>query len=144
VGRSDVADGSPVQMAVGRNHEMTTCPRISCSSQPPHLLPSKDPSGSERAKVPYGCIEPSVESDAMGARIRQLARRIKQAAGRLIGYRRLERQGRVERGSGRARQRLDEARDDATDEVPPWSTDRPNAVTEMIGPRQNGRRTTQQ
>jgi uncharacterized protein YjbJ (UPF0337 family) len=79
----------------------------------------------------------------MGARMKQLTGRIKQAAGSLLGNRKLERQGRTERESGRARQRFDEATDKVTDRVGDVIHRSADAATDAMGPGQNGRRTTQ-
>jgi uncharacterized protein YjbJ (UPF0337 family) len=76
----------------------------------------------------------------MRARTKQLMGWIRQTAGSLLGNRRLERQGRIERRSGLARHRFDEATDRAADAI-----DRSiEASTDAMGPPQNARRTPQQ
>jgi uncharacterized protein YjbJ (UPF0337 family) len=74
----------------------------------------------------------------MGARIKQLKGRIKQIAGNLIGSRKLEREGRNERRSGRARHRFDEATDKAGDVIDGSA----EAATDAMGFGRNGRRRT--
>ena len=72
----------------------------------------------------------------MGTRIEQMKGWIKQAAGSLVGNRRLERQGRIERLSGRARQRFDEARDKVGDVIDRSA----EAASDAVRPGRNGRR----
>jgi len=74
----------------------------------------------------------------MGARIRQLKGRIKQAAGSLIGNRKLAREGRDERRSGRTRQRFDEATEKVGDVIDRSA----DAATDAMGQGRNGRRRT--
>jgi uncharacterized protein YjbJ (UPF0337 family) len=72
------------------------------------------------------------------ARMKQLMGQIKQAVGSLGGNRKLEREGRIKRRSGRAGQQFDEATDKATDVI-----DRSvEATTDAMGPGQSGRRPT--
>ena len=74
----------------------------------------------------------------MGVRIKQLTGRIKQAAGSLIGNRKLEREGRNERRSGRARHRFDEATRKVGDVIDRSA----DAATDAMGQGRNGRRRT--
>jgi uncharacterized protein YjbJ (UPF0337 family) len=85
------------------------------------------------------CINNGMESErVMGARIKQLKGWIKQAAGSLVGNQKLVREGRIERLSGRARQRFDEARDKVGDVIDRSA----DAATHAVRPGRNGRRPT--
>ena len=72
----------------------------------------------------------------MGTRFKQLKGWIKQATGNLVGNRKLEREGRIERRSGRARQRFDEARDKVGDVIDRSA----EAAADAVRPGRNGRR----
>jgi uncharacterized protein YjbJ (UPF0337 family) len=74
----------------------------------------------------------------MGARTEQLKGRIKQAAGTLTGNHKLEREGRVDRRSGEAIARLDEA----TDKVEKVIHKAGSTVTEAIHTGRKARRRT--
>jgi uncharacterized protein YjbJ (UPF0337 family) len=78
-----------------------------------------------------------MESECMiGARIRQLKGRIKQAAGSLVGSRKLEREGRFERRSGGVRLGFDKATDKVGDVIEGSA----EAATDAMEPGRNGRR----
>lgn len=72
----------------------------------------------------------------MGAKTKQMKGRIKQAAGSLVGNKRLEREGKVDRQSGEATQRLNQAAGKAEEVIDKAAA----AVKEAIGTGRNARR----